>query len=207
MPIMSRFITTSRLELFHIGQILAAAVDAQLLQNKDDPVIVSIQGSSGAGKSVVAEAFRERVVGRGDGSHSYHGDEIDTGRINGQPVEVGFLDSSFESAYNNDAFNQVAGQAREDLFMSLRQNGGIAIIQNKLDLGGADIEFWVENNSGRINNGFPSRLDDSGLKKEFNDTVATHGDTWVRYVEINISDKLASSPAIKAAVKTAVASV
>lgn len=197
-----QIVTTSREDLFAIARLMMQALDPLQLQDPARPLLFALRGSYGAGKSIFIDTFRSEmfddattVTFRGRADY----DERWRGTIGGQPAEIGFINPCQPGGFSRKKLNDAPQAERAGIFSTLRQDGGLTVIQNKADGQGVDVDIWVEDNWGTLLGYDDSHLATArkSLVKKFDQATKTsnrlcHHDTraenWVRYLDIRISD-------------------
>ncbi len=211
--ITARFITVEREDLFDMTRRLIGAVETGLLQDTQDPVLVSVIGSPNCGKKIVADAAREILfdtppVMTGQSGH----DEYWTGMRAGAPMEFHYMDSAYGHNFSNEELNnRQCRRERIDIFKNFRQAGGMTVIQNIDEASNrdADITFTIKKRLFEIeqpyrdpgpdrDNGKKIVRRDKELMNQFNAEAESH--PWLRYVEVEVHNpRLLKSPQFREA--------
>lgn len=201
--------TQSRRDLFHLSRLIAASLPPDVIQTDSDPLLVSVRGSLGAGKKIIADAMREYLLGSTalsgiTGRPGY--DEYWQGQIRGQDVELSYIDAAWLDGYSDD-YNlaSFAPHMVRQYFMWQREKGGIAFVHNDRSIEIEDkarLDIWMEQD-GKENVDAPDRLPDSPLAAKFHQAKLENPDNeWLRYVEIKVTDKrLLDSPKFRDAMQ------
>ena len=140
-------ITTSRDDLFTLARHLARAFNTRAFGDASHPVTVSVCGSWGCGKSIIADAVRDELLGGHAILNGHRGhDERWIGPLDGQTIEVDYFDSAYGGDYSvNDLNNASTAQERTDRFLQQRRYGGVTFVQNDPHFARqADIRIWLE---------------------------------------------------------------
>jgi hypothetical protein len=117
-------------------------------------------------------------------------DEYWTGTHNGTPLALHYIDAAWGAGYSNSQLNGSRDRKALDAFMRARKDvGGITILQNPgtyaADKG---IGFFVENNKDHaVDYDLPHCRRHGAVRRAFN--KAAHGNTWARYVEVEVRDE------------------
>lgn len=134
------FVTTTREDLFAVSRILMNAIEPQVLFDKNHPLIISIDGCQNSGKSILIDTLRDEMFDNKDdvrfkGKADY--DESWKGAINGRPSEISFMNAqwlSIHTPWGHAPLRKISqADELENTFLSLREHGGISVLQNKID--------------------------------------------------------------------------
>jgi hypothetical protein len=181
-------ITTKRDDLFSIGRVIAESLDSAFLTEPAKPVLIAINGCFQSGKSIIAEAGREALIGKTEmsgGKKDDHEQWIAQRQDGFGTIEIGYSDGYHNS---DKKFDELSRQ---------RKHGGISYLQNTLELNKSDkhevdIEVWIES-PGRYPISGESRADCSPLAGIYNQQ-SNRKSQWTRYIEIVIHNpKIAAS--------------
>lgn len=204
-PIKAELILRSRREVFYMARLLASALPNEALHDDNEPLLVSVRGSLGCGKKIIADAMREYLTGTTamsglkniSGREGY--DEYWLGVVRGKEIELSYIDAAWLSGYSDD-FNLSSFGAHmvRQQFMWQRDKPGVAFVHNDFSL---EIEnkkrlaVWVEK-AGAANVDGPDRVGKSKLAVAFEKARLEDPDNqWLRYVEVNVNDeRLLKSP-------------
>lgn len=206
-PIKAELILRSRREMFYMARTLASALPTEVLHDDAGPLLVSVRGSLGCGKKIIADAMREYLTGTTamsglkniSGREGY--DEYWLGVVRGKEVELAYIDAAWLSGYSDD-FNLSSFGAHmvRQQFMWQRKKPGVAFVHNDFSLGVGmggtkRIAVWVEQ-AGVSNVDGPDRVQKSKLAVAFEQARLQDPDNkWLRYVEVNVDDdRLLKSP-------------
>ncbi|MBU0860021.1 MAG: hypothetical protein KJ667_08785, partial [Alphaproteobacteria bacterium] len=143
----ARFITTSRGDLFDMTRRLIGAVEGGILQDPDNPLLLTVRGSHSSGKKIIADECRMVIFHQCQMSGQQDFDEYYTGTYNGQKRALHYIDAAWGTGYSNPQLDDPSDKKAMNAFMSARQGvDGITILQNPGDFA-ADkgIGFFVEN--------------------------------------------------------------
>jgi len=204
-PMKAELILRSRRDMFYMARLLASALPNEAVHDDKDPLIVSVRGSLGCGKKIIADAMREYLTGTTamsglkniSGREGY--DEYWLGVVRGKEVELSYIDAAWLSGYSDD-FNLASFSPHmvRQQFMWRRDKPGVAFVHNDFSLeidGKKRLAVWVEQ-AGATNVDGPHRAKNSKLAVAFKQAqLAAPENEWLRYVEVNVSDdRLLKSP-------------
>lgn len=133
------FITTTREDLFAISRIMMRAIEPQLLLDRDNPLVISIDGDMNSGKSILIDTLRSEMFDDKkniafSGREDY--DEQWTATIGGKKAEIGFINVAWQYGFSDKSLNELSVISRDELtqaFLDKRAHGGITVLQNKND--------------------------------------------------------------------------
>lgn len=195
-------ITHSRQEIFLMSRLLAAGLNAEIMADRHDPLLVSVRGSIGSGKKIIPDAMREYFMGTtalGEVAGRPGYDEFWRGQVRGQQVEFAYIDAAWLGGYSHPEFSSHSPHLVRKAFMGVRQHGGIAFVHNDYSLSlnhGAGLDIWMEMQGTPNADGAPSRASKSPLCERFRAANRDDGaNDWIRYIEIEVADtRLLESP-------------
>lgn len=213
-------ITTSRDDLLDISRLLARALDPDFMKMPQQPVLVSISGSTNCGKKIFADFIRETltegedITFKGKKGYDEYYQTADGTR------QFQYVDLAHVTPYSDPNFlKAVSPHCKQDMFLAKRTAGGVTFLQNAFyDLPGLHI-FMNDGRGQYVTN--PRGVCPAALFPTFN-TVAKKNTPyhsfwdkvlllfkgppedkgrWLRYVQIDITDtRLQQSPAMIEAV-------
>lgn len=206
-PMKAELILRSRREMFYMARTLASALPNEALHDESRPLLVSVRGSLGCGKKIIADAMREYLTGTTamsglkniSGREGY--DEYWLGIVRGKEVELAYIDAAWLGGYSDD-FNLASFSPHmvRQQFMWQRTKPGVAFVHNDFSLGMGmsstkRLAVWVEQ-AGVSNVDGPDRVQQSKLAVAFENARLQDPDNqWLRYVEVNVDDdRLLNSP-------------
>ncbi len=203
-PLKAELILRSRRDMFYMARLMASALPNEAIHDEKEPLLVSVRGSLGCGKKIVADAIREYLMGTTamsgltgiSGREGY--DEYWTGVVRGKEIELAYIDAAWLSGYSEADLGSFAPHMVRQYFMWQREKPGIAFIHNDYSI---EIEekkrlaVWVEQADVENVDG-PDRVHNSTLAVAFKQAQLDDPDNkWLRYVEVNVSDtRLLNSP-------------
>lgn len=210
-----RLLTKCRKDLFEISQTLYGAIPSVCLSRANDPVIVSVRGSIVGGKKIFPDAAVERLLGlteeqretlSGQVLHrraitknitvKFNGnanfDEYWTGEVNGQDIEIDFVNTAQIQNYAGFDASAAYKKDREygiaKAFMGVRKKGGLSFIHNSHDIAEKEawIDIWVETEDASIVGLHDSFLQDENPKLVSTFNSLARWNHWARYLRIDI---------------------
>lgn len=197
MGIKQRLITTERGHLFRIANILSTAFPVSVLSDPDDPVIITVCGSYGAGKKIFADAIRNRLLPdkkqrHFTGRENY--DECWTGLAAGTslkpPLQITFLNAAWAKGYADRDMADITICQRAAHFEKSRRHGGVSLVHNDRFYAAqkAWVNIWVETLAGDILD-YPPRphIKNTGAEVRHTFNTLARKKPWTRYIEIDIN--------------------
>lgn len=198
-------------DLFRISRILMRGLDPALLTDPQNPILISVDGSTDSGKKIMPDAAYPVLLGR---------NFIDTGTIDydeycfsgskRRKVEVDFLNAAWEvgptdpSRYHLPSLNgyNVPRMQKIQDFLAQRQHGGVSFIHNSPQFAKkhAWLNIWIESGDSLPTTISKVERAPQALKDKFNQLRDDYNG-WVRYVRITVKDdRLIQSPRFMAAI-------
>lgn len=204
-PMKAELILRSRRDMFYMARLMASALPDDAIHDDKEPLLVSVRGSLGCGKKIIADAMREYLMGTTamsglkniSGREGY--DEYWLGIVRGKEVELAYIDAAWLSGYSDD-FNlaSFAPHMVRQYFLWQRDKAGVAFIHNDFSMeieGKKRLAVWVEQ-AGVQNVDGAGRAENSKLAVAFKQAQLDDPDNkWLCYIEVNVSDdRLLNSP-------------
>lgn len=191
-----RFLSTERDHIVQVMEKLAHTLPSGVLDDPQNPLVVSVKGARCIGKSLIPCVFREALLGT---SPQLHGraefDERWTGVAkSGQPLEIGFVNlvwpfmdmsDSLQALYPKDQIRP-SKQDVADAYLSQRVHGGITFMSHAEAADkvkpGMVIEMLYES--------LPKHLpEEKRLSQQFFKAMCDNSlSPWLRIVKIDVSD-------------------
>jgi hypothetical protein len=191
-----RFISTERDHIVQVMEKLARALPENVLDDPQNPLLVSVKGARCIGKSLIPAVFREALLGtapllegRAEFDERWKGTSKD-----GKPLEIGFVNliwpfmdmsDDLQALYPKDQIRP-SKQDVADAYLSQRKQGGVTFVSfaeraEKL-APGMVIEMLYES--------LPKHLpEEKRLSQKFFKAMCDNSlSPWLRIVKIEVSD-------------------
>lgn len=191
-----RFLSTERDHIVQVMEKLALALPPSVLEDAQNPLLVSVKGARCIGKSLIPAVFRETLLGASpqlEGRAEF--DERWKGAgTNGRSLEVGFVNiiwpfmdmsDSLKELYPKDKIRP-SKQDVADAYLSQREHGGVTFVsyaeQAERLKPGLVIEMLYES--------LPKHLpDEKRLSQKFFKAMCDNSlSPWLRIVKMEVSD-------------------
>ncbi|MBW7909857.1 MAG: hypothetical protein H3C49_01075 [Alphaproteobacteria bacterium] len=191
-----RFLSTERDHIVQVMEKLALALPPSVLEDAQNPLLVSVKGARCIGKSLIPAVFRETLLGASpqlEGRAEF--DERWKGAgTNGRLLEVGFVNiiwpfmdmsDSLKELYPKDKIRP-SKQDVADAYLSQREHGGVTFVsyaeQAERLKPGLVIEMLYES--------LPKHLpDEKRLSQKFFKAMCDNSlSPWLRIVKMEVSD-------------------
>lgn len=202
--------STSRDHVVDIMTRLADALPENVLNNREKPLLVAVNGDRNAGKSLLPFVFRDHLFGGQEqdmGGRKEFDERWTVPDGKGKDLEIGFVNLIWAYMDFSDTLKENFPKDRRpekqeiaDAFFAQRQKGGVTFISfaDQADIQeGLKIEIYK--------NGIVKKLaEGDSLKDSFLDVAARHSDgDWLRMINIEVTDpRLLASPTFMQAVES-----
>lgn len=186
--------TVMRNDIIELTERITNAIPPHLLTNMKAPLTVSVDGTMGSGKKIVADYARRALLPQmPDVTGNKEYDEYCDGIFKGKQITVSFINVAWNNGYS---FEQACGDS-EDILTSKHKNHrthtpGALFVHNHRTLNSqSDLAIWVEcethwpvHYAQRRIGDFSHRLDD-----HMTDHELYHGKARPRYIEVTVRNK------------------
>ncbi len=186
-------VTTSRRDLFNISAILARGLDESILNDKDNRLLIAVNGTINGGKSIFPHVIRQ-VLLSSVSPIVFHGSRA---------IDEYWYGMQRNKSILEVVFANVRGACSLDRYTSSRkQYGGVTMLHNTSRTHGLspDIDIWVEAPLHDKNDSdFKPPMRSPEAQSDFNKAAKLAGD-WARYVKITVNDdRLCTSETFRSA--------
>ncbi|MBU0800316.1 MAG: hypothetical protein KKA05_04865 [Alphaproteobacteria bacterium] len=205
--ICAHFLTVQRDDLFDLTRRICAMLPDDVMNDKDRPLVVGVNGTLQSGKKIISDAAIEALFDAGtavmDGKAGY--DEYWTGQRHGVPLEIDYVDMAYPyrreysprldlplidgKRYPTPRRGDDNNKKLTD-FMIQRDGGGITFLQNALlDYPAPGLSFFIETDRGATVNYSPAcKLEATfALRDRFQAMGAKN--PWARFVGVQVVDE------------------